>query len=711
MTQNIEQRTEQAVVKYEAASNIVDLLGNTDSEVMTPAGERESFPRLSRLFRSEHNLAQNDRWQDFQDRFSVAQQTVAWQPGMTISDPFQRYYVGEKGGLNYVEYLPDPNKIPFETGTDINEDLSKKLWLENGVPSISLVDRMNLKTSGAITERRFLSGKSDELIGEIADGFNGVMLKNMPDSSSESAWYLYDKNEPFGEILSFVDNNDYGTATLTTKNGSYEFVRPWVHAARELKDAKGWGYVADASIDSTDAIKRAVDYVDKYSELYIPGGGKFGVIPIRKEIKLKSDNTPITLEGAEAGFMPFDKINKLEISGFTVAGDGTSSSRQKLFALGAGVQIGTLIVAYNNVSQCTIGISAGFENGRTVKNAYIMYNKVSDIKGMNPGEGYGIHAANDRYNGSYGDLYIAYNVIDNCDRHSIYCARSNGFKVLFNTIKNHRKDVSTGDLRVALNLARSTDVVAAFNEFDNCHDGCIGIGADIVDGNVYDATNVKVFGNDIINPKVLAPIWVGYLEYNKGAIHSVSIYENTFHMSNNALPLIEMRMGRAVSFSRNKAYYRAVESNFHVMSLSAIGELGSELNYSDQWILRDNEIYIHNRAPGVNVYLYRFNRNTKIPTYILDNIATGYTHVASAYQHMAGSVIYMRGQKPEPESGIEPLEIENPSQQKVWRESSIQSPTPNHYLRPEFKGQEVYMTVSQTFWKAKGFELDDWIQI
>lgn len=148
MTKNIEQRTEIAVSKYEKASDIVDKLSGTDSVINTPAGPRSSFPKLSREFASdnvrrefEHQTAQSTREQQFQERFSASQQVLSWQSGVDIADQFQRYSIGTEGQSDYKEYLPNPDKLPFTTGSTINDDLVLELWLENGVPSKSYTDK------------------------------------------------------------------------------------------------------------------------------------------------------------------------------------------------------------------------------------------------------------------------------------------------------------------------------------------------------------------------------------------------------------------------------------------------------------------------------------------------------------------------------------------------------------------------------------------
>lgn len=166
MTQNIEQRTEVAVTKYENASNVAEKLVNTDSVVSTPVGDRESFPMISRLetesrlkrdnefsadqesrdkaFGESQSLRSQDfdrenaeRDNEFQSRFSVSQQAINWLPNTPVLDKFQRYFVGVVGESDYKEYLPDPDKLPFTTLTSIDDDLSQGYWLENGVASKS----------------------------------------------------------------------------------------------------------------------------------------------------------------------------------------------------------------------------------------------------------------------------------------------------------------------------------------------------------------------------------------------------------------------------------------------------------------------------------------------------------------------------------------------------------------------------------------------
>lgn len=185
MTNNIEQRTNVAVSKIEGAGTTMDLLAHTDDVVDTPAGKRQSFPKLSREFEAdnyrregEHISAQNQREQDFQDRFSTAQSVIEWAPGISVSDKFQRYSVGTIGNTDYAEYLPNPKKIPFQTGNSITDDIATGLWLENGVPNQSEVERKGNEAQSQLIKAKVWP---DELtrnarVGDVLD-FNCKALR------------------------------------------------------------------------------------------------------------------------------------------------------------------------------------------------------------------------------------------------------------------------------------------------------------------------------------------------------------------------------------------------------------------------------------------------------------------------------------------------------------------------------------------------------
>ncbi|MBS9912025.1 hypothetical protein, partial [Vibrio alginolyticus] len=141
MTQNIEERTQVAVTRYEGAATTADELAHQDKVVDTPVGQRESFPRLSRQIAEEKQRFTNDfdtdqsdrhtrfdkfqsdkdllfsdaedlRTTQFQQRFATTEQAIPWATGIVINNPLQRYSVGLAGTESYVEYLANPTLVP-----------------------------------------------------------------------------------------------------------------------------------------------------------------------------------------------------------------------------------------------------------------------------------------------------------------------------------------------------------------------------------------------------------------------------------------------------------------------------------------------------------------------------------------------------------------------------------------------------------------------
>ncbi|HHX8641036.1 TPA: hypothetical protein ACVO4S_003182 [Vibrio diabolicus] len=136
MTQNIEQRTLAATATMEGAAKSVDEIANTDKVVETPVGYRDSFPKISRESKSNFEAQLLKQDDDFQKRFAVSETAIAWQSNLTVSNKLQRYYTGAKGTESYAEHLPEPSKLPFDTGATFEDDVTNGYWIEHGVASV-----------------------------------------------------------------------------------------------------------------------------------------------------------------------------------------------------------------------------------------------------------------------------------------------------------------------------------------------------------------------------------------------------------------------------------------------------------------------------------------------------------------------------------------------------------------------------------------------
>ncbi len=131
-------------------------------------------------------------------------------------------------------------------------------------------------------QRASFSGKKQidittGLFGQDANEVDRVYL------DSSTYWFAWDK--PSGVVINFVDNNDYGTATMTTSNGNYEFVKPEIHDARRQFMPYAWGVVANGKNDDWDGWKRLMDFYKSKVIVHVePGMTPLASLPLMKGV-------------------------------------------------------------------------------------------------------------------------------------------------------------------------------------------------------------------------------------------------------------------------------------------------------------------------------------------------------------------------------------------------------------------------------------------
>ncbi|WP_321282984.1 hypothetical protein [uncultured Vibrio sp.] len=134
MTQNIEQRTEAAVTKYEKASVTIEKFAETDGMIQTGSGSRNSFPKLSREIKEEAAAQLASQNQQFQDRFNTLS-PKPWVPNDEVTNSLQVYTHTDGNGVERT-YLPNPDLVVpdgFITGATFAEDLAAGRFEENSV--------------------------------------------------------------------------------------------------------------------------------------------------------------------------------------------------------------------------------------------------------------------------------------------------------------------------------------------------------------------------------------------------------------------------------------------------------------------------------------------------------------------------------------------------------------------------------------------------
>ncbi|MGF1884191.1 hypothetical protein [Vibrio splendidus] len=253
MTQNIEQRTEVAVTKYEKASDILDHLASTDSVVETPVGKRDSFPKLSREISeaaalqhndiqsradSQHNDIQSradlqhtanqnahdnqmsEMETDFQNRFHGDNQFLEWQAGIEINDQLQVYTIGTIGQPGYKEYLANPELLPFTTSATIADDLVLNRWSNVSNADKKYATDEDRKTTEKTLNRKVIDYIDGGTFGPYAQ--DGQIMQ--PRLEYGGAQYVTDD---LNETITFTGipvNNGDGTITIdTAAHGNHVF--------------------------------------------------------------------------------------------------------------------------------------------------------------------------------------------------------------------------------------------------------------------------------------------------------------------------------------------------------------------------------------------------------------------------------------------------------------------------------------------------------
>lgn len=229
MTQNIEQRTANAVKSYEQASNIASRFAEADETIQTPSGPRKSLPKVSREAEDDFAVQRSKHDKSFQERWAISQQAIPWSANSVISDSLQRYTVGSLGETEYKELLPNPEKLPFETSSTIAEDLAMNRWLENGVPNKNFVNEWDGISQEEISGLKIFPQRLD-LSVVVGEPTYGVIPENT-DAVRVNGKILMLLPKRFGVIESITPE------ILTFKDGTRSFLAEHAYTRKRAKNA------------------------------------------------------------------------------------------------------------------------------------------------------------------------------------------------------------------------------------------------------------------------------------------------------------------------------------------------------------------------------------------------------------------------------------------------------------------------------------------
>ena len=226
-------------------------------------------------------------------------------------------------------------------------------------------------------------------------------------------------------------------------------------------------------------------------------------------------------------------------------------------------------VIFNNlfIHDINVGISLNADLGGEYSNGLVISNKLINLPGAAPGQGYGIHLA------GTVNCVIKANTIANASRHAIYQAKTRGGLdsetiIQDNVICDHRKSVALsrssprerGWIRAAMDVARSRSVLITGNTFNACYDTCLCIARDGAGG--FPCSNITAVNNKFNARQNDSPyINIGeQLALDNCPTENIAIISNAFTASCAGLD-VQILQGKNIHFSHNTFSRKGVTGN------------------------------------------------------------------------------------------------------------------------------------------------------
>jgi hypothetical protein len=378
--------------------------------------------------------------------------------------------------------------------------------------------------------------------------------------------------------------------------------------------------------DDTGRVQRALDSISSGIVIFASKTYTTGNLTISNKTNFQMLGYGATIQlngtatsGNNIGFQLSGTLDNVSIEGFTIIGSGNVGDAHAGIYSASGQTLKNVRTLYNKIQNVIVGISYNADLSGNVDGGLIMGNIISNIVGINPGQGYGIHHSNG--NGTPSNLVIMGNRVDGAQRHSIYQARGSGVVITANRIYNHRNGVADGSVRPAINISRSQDIIVNGNTVRDFYDGAFYV--DIDTGSP--ARNINVFGNEFNYPKnAVSPIWIGYLTTISGVlIEEVSFNNNHIIMDGFNVSPVSLNCGKRLNIKNNTVTILNNTTSVNAFVISALSETANTTTYSDDWEIEGNTIYSNASSTIIGFRLNPTFTNANVNTRFKGNKISG----------------------------------------------------------------------------------------
>ncbi|HHX8281136.1 TPA: hypothetical protein ACVOZE_004416 [Vibrio diabolicus] len=209
MTQNIEQRTLEAVTKYESAVTTVDEIAHADKDIDTQHGKRKSFPKISREWNDESQRLQREwqndsavireNWQAERNELSIKALGIkVWEPGQSEADINQQRrwtdnhtYLPKTVPVVMAAEGPDDNWIPYtaDKSDTLNDVFGRKpVDLIAGVVLVPDANQQYPKLNALGKVWELEDSDVQITVDSFSESSDGFLVITLNDSNQVIAW-------------------------------------------------------------------------------------------------------------------------------------------------------------------------------------------------------------------------------------------------------------------------------------------------------------------------------------------------------------------------------------------------------------------------------------------------------------------------------------------------------------------------------------------